>query len=74
MVKSPTILSKNDSMIRYQLKVKIEPFHCPMFGVILSECNLHCDFCTIPFEKRTLLKNNKPPTSTRVEELNNGTL
>jgi MoaA/NifB/PqqE/SkfB family radical SAM enzyme len=45
-----------------------------MFGVILSECNLHCDFCTIPFEKRTLLKNNKPPTSTRVEELNNGTL
>lgn len=64
-VKSP---HNFNHMIRHQLKVKIEPFQCPMFRVLISECNLHCDFCTIPFEKRTLLKNSKPP-STRVVNL-----
>lgn len=41
-----------------------------MFSVLISECNLHCDFCTIPFEKRTPLKNSKPP-NTRVVNLQN---
>ena len=36
-----------------------------MLKVRLSECNLHCDFCNVPFEKRTHLPNLVPP-KTRV--------
>lgn len=55
-------------MIRHRLKIRIEPFHCKMCNVTLTECNLHCDYCSIPYEKRTHLKSTKPP-ETRVVNL-----
>jgi hypothetical protein len=53
-------------MIRHRLKIRIDPFHCARSNVTLSECNLNCQECVVPYEKRTHLISHKPKETTVV--------
>jgi MoaA/NifB/PqqE/SkfB family radical SAM enzyme len=40
-------------MERLKLKIRREWFTCPMFSSPISECNLNCKICPIPYEERS---------------------